>query len=204
MEIDICFGGDLSDLLHWLQHSCLIIRRHDRDQPGSRPQRPADIQRINQAPAIYGHIRDLAALRLQVLAGIQNGVMLDGRGNHVISGSRNPKNRQIIGLSATAGEHHLRGPATQQGSHGFARLLHCRVGLLSVMVNRRGIPKLLAEVRLHRLENLRQHGSGRAIVEIDSSHGILTADSILSCQAAVESLQGLKQRGSEASQSEES
>src|SRR5689334_640197 len=52
------------------------------------------------------------------------------------------------------------------------------------MMNRRGIPKLLAEVRLHRLENFRQHGSGRAVIEIDSPHGIPTANSILSCLPA--------------------
>ena len=52
MKVDIRLRGNLPDLLHRLQHASFIIRHHDRDQLGRRPQRPSHVVRIHASAPI--------------------------------------------------------------------------------------------------------------------------------------------------------
>ena len=49
VEVNIGFSGDFADLLDRLQHAGLVVRHHDGDQLGVRPQRPAHVVGIDQA-----------------------------------------------------------------------------------------------------------------------------------------------------------
>ena len=80
------------------------------------------------------------------------------------------KQRQVVALGAAAGEDDLRRTAVQQLGNLLARLLDRGARLLSLLMNGRGIAKLLEEVRPHRLKHLRQKRRGRVIVEIDTVH----------------------------------
>ena len=53
----------------------------------------------------------------------------------------------------------------------LASMLHGGARLLPLLMNRRRVAELLAEVRTHRLEHLGQKRSGRVIVEVHPSHG---------------------------------
>ena len=79
MEVDVGFGADFPDLFDRLDHSGFIIRQHDGDQLGVGPERAANIVRINQAAPIHRKKRDFDSQLLQMLAGVQHGMMLDGR-----------------------------------------------------------------------------------------------------------------------------
>ena len=97
--------------------------------------------------------------------------MLDGRSDDVIARLGQSEDRQVVGFGAAAGEDDLRRAASQQRRHRLARALHRRPRLLSVMMDGGGVPEVLAEVRLHGLKDLGQHGRGGVIVEIDAAHG---------------------------------
>ncbi len=89
------------------------------------------------------------------------------------TGIHDPKYCQIIGFRPSAREDDLRRTATQQGRDRLARPFHRRPRLLPVVVNGRGIAKMLAEIRPHGFQHLGQHGGGRVIVEIDALHHLL-------------------------------
>ena len=105
-----------------------------------------------------------------MLAGVEYGVMFDGRGDDVVAGLRHSKYRQIVGLRAAAGKHDLRGAAAQQRSHRFAGALDRGARLLSMMVDGGRVAEVLAKVGPHGLQHLGKHRGGRVVVEIDPSH----------------------------------
>ena len=57
-----------------------------------------------------------------------------------------------------------------KGRYRFPRPLDRRPGLLSMMMDGRSIPKMLAEIRLHRRQDLWQDGRGGVIVQINAAH----------------------------------
>ena len=158
VEVNIGLGGDLADLFHRLQHAGFIVGHHDGDQPGVRPQRPAHVVGIDLASAVHRNVGDFAARCFQMLARVQHGMMLDGRGDDMLSGFGETKNCQVVGFGATAGEHDLRSAASQQSGHRLARTLHRRPRLLSMMMDGRRVPKTLPEVGLHGLKDRGQDG----------------------------------------------
>ena len=99
-------------------------------------------------------------------------MMFDARCDHVIPSPRHSKYGEIVSLGAPARENNFRRAAVQQPSHGFPRTLDRCPRLLSMTMQRRGVTKLLAKVRLHGLKNLWQHRSGRVVIKIDPAHDL--------------------------------
>ena len=62
--------------------------------------------------------------------------------------------------------------ASEQRGYRLARALDRRPRLLSMMMDGRGIAKMLAEIGLHGRKDLGQHRRGGVIVEIDAAHNI--------------------------------
>ncbi len=106
--------------------------------------------------------------------------MLDSRSNNMLSGLHETslgetglhetKDREVVALGAAAGEDDLRGPASDQRGYRLAGTLHRRPGLLSMVMDGRGVAKMLPEIGLHGCQDLGQHGRGGVIVEIDAAH----------------------------------
>ena len=88
VEIDIGFGGDAADFFDGLDRAEFIVRVHHADENCFRAQRAANIFGIDDAVAADGHVGDVDALRFERLAGIEDGVMLDGCGDDVLARSR--------------------------------------------------------------------------------------------------------------------
>src|SRR6266852_7938288 len=105
-----------------------------------------------------------------MLAGIEYRMMLDRRNDDVVSESCQTKDGEIVSLSPAAGEDHLSRPASQKLSDRLARALDRGPCLLSMMMNRRRVPEMLAKIRPHRLEDFRQYGRGGLLVEINPAH----------------------------------
>src|SRR5262249_19736234 len=125
---------------------------------------------IDEATAIDGNVRDLHPAFLEMLAGIKHGMMLDCRGNDVVSSTNQTENRKIVALSASACEYDLCRAATEKFCDRLACALDRRPVLLPVVVNRRRVPEMLTVVRSHGIQNLRKHRRGGVIVEVTPPH----------------------------------
>ena len=170
VEVDVGFRSDSPDLLNGLQHAGFVVCHHDGNQPGTGAQGFADVFRVNQAAPVHRNVGYFAAFALQMLAGVQDRVMLDGRADHVVARPGQPEEGQIVGFGAAAGKDNLRRASPQQRGYRFAGALHRRPGVLAVVVDRRGIAELFREVRQHRLQDGREHRAAGVIVEVNSAH----------------------------------
>ena len=111
---DVGLGGDPPNLLDQLNHAGLIVGHHDRDQARIRTQRGAHIVGIHPATTVNGKIGHSRALRLGALAGAENGVMLDGAGDHVVVLGDQAEDGLVVALGATTVEDDLRWRCPQQ------------------------------------------------------------------------------------------
>ena len=170
VEIDIGLGSDLANFLDRLHHSGFVVGGHDRDQLCIGPQGSLHVGGVDQATAIHRNRSDLNATLLQVLAGIHHRVMLDGRGDDVIAGLHEARDREIVSLGAAAGEDDFRRAASQQLGNTLPRTLDGSARLLSMVVNGRGIAEVLAEVRTHGVQHLGENRGRGVIVEINAAH----------------------------------
>jgi hypothetical protein len=142
VEVDVRLGSDTSYLVHLLEHTGLIVRHHDADKPGIGTQSSANVPWIYQTLAVHAHVRNLTSTLLQPLAGIEHGMMLDCGGDDVVFRLDDPENGQIVRLSTATGEDYLRRPAPEELRNRLAGPLDCCPRMLSVMMDRRGIPEL--------------------------------------------------------------
>src|SRR5690349_19802006 len=97
-------------------------------------------------------------------------MVLNLRSDDVIACVGDTKDREIISLSAAAGEDDLRSAATKQTRHRFPRALHRSTSMLPMLVDGGSVPELLQIERTHRLENLRQKRRGRIAIQINALH----------------------------------
>jgi hypothetical protein len=63
--------------------------------------------RVHEPASVHREIGYFTAALFKTLAGINYGVMLDGRGNDVITGFGDPEERKIVSLGPAAREHDL-------------------------------------------------------------------------------------------------
>src|SRR5664280_2411486 len=96
--------------------------------------------------------------------------MLHGRGDDVIARLHQAKQRQVVALSASAGEDDLRRTAVQQFRNLLARMLYRGARLLSLLMNGRCIAELLEEVGTHGLKHFGKKRRGGVVVEVDPLH----------------------------------
>ena len=150
----------------------LVVGVHDGHQHGVRADSRLQLLRRHQAVAVHGQVGDLEALLLQLLAGVQDGVVLKVGGDDVpalfdIGVGRAPQ-RPVVGLCAAAGEVDFPGFRADGLRHLGPRRLHRLAGFPTEAVHRRGVAVDLTEVGLHRREDLLGHAGRRAVVHIYS------------------------------------
>ena len=170
VEIDVRFGGDLADLFYWLEDAGFIVGHHDGDESGIFAQSPADIVGVNLSPAVHRYVGDFTSHLFQVLAGIQHGVMFDGRRNNVVAGAGESEDSQVVAFGATAGKHDLGRTTSYKRRQRLAGSLNGCTRVLSMMVDGGRVAEALTEVGTHRVENLGEDRRGGVIVEVDSAH----------------------------------
>ena len=133
-------------------------------------QGAAHVVGIDLPQTIDRHRGNLATERFEVLAGIHHRVMFDVGRDDVIARPADPENGQIVGLGPATGKHHLRGAAAEQMSHRLTSLLDRRPAPLTVVVDRGGVPEVLAEIGLDGGEHFGKHRGGGVVVEVDAAH----------------------------------
>ena len=81
-----------------------------------------------------------------------------------------PAQGQIVGLSRSAGKDYLPSARSDRSRQGTARLIDRLLGVpTETMTRAAGVPKPLAEIRQHRVDNPRVHSGRRVIVKINWS-----------------------------------
>ena len=170
VKVDVRFSSNFPDLLYWLEDAGFIVGHHNGDEPGIRTQRPADIVGINLSTAVHRNISDFTSHLFQVLAGIQHGVMFDGRRNNVVAGAGESEDSQVVAFGATAGKHDLGRTTSYKRRQRLAGSLNGCTRVLSMMVDGGRVAEVLTEVGTHGVEDLGEDGRGGVIVEVNPAH----------------------------------
>ena len=79
VEQDVPLAAHLGYLGDREEHSRLVVGVHEADQNRARPDRSSHVVRIQHTLAVHRQSRDRAPLTLQVIGGMEDGVMLDRR-----------------------------------------------------------------------------------------------------------------------------
>ena len=156
---DAVLGRDRDDLVDRLQGADLVVGPHHRDQRdrlGVALDRVA--QRVDVEPAASG--RPGSSSTVGALASrepvqrVEHGVVLDGGGEDPgaprVGGQPRPVDaleREVVGLGAAGGEHHLAGPAVQRLGDRLPRLLDDPPGVPPGGVQRARVADLDAGAR---------------------------------------------------------
>ena len=170
MEEDVRFGGNRADSIHVLQHARFIIGVDNAYELGVRLDRAAHVVGVEQAAGIDRQVCDLAANFFEALAGVEDGVVLDGRSDDVVAGLDDAKKRKVVAFRTPTGEDDFGSAAVQQLRHLLASVFHSGSRLLALLVNRGRIAELLHEVRPHGVEDFRQQRAGSVVVEVYAVH----------------------------------
>ncbi len=176
-----CSAGDRDDLVDRLQRADLVVGPHHRDERDRRGV-PLDglAERGDDQPALVVDRQQLELGALCVaepVERVEHGVVLDRAGQHAGTprvlrqpGPVDALDREVVGLRAAGGEHHLAGPAAERLRDGLPRLLHHPPGVPTGRVQRAGVADL-EQVLRHRLDGRRHHRRGGGVVEVDGALG---------------------------------
>src|SRR5215470_13133472 len=98
MEVHIRLGSNLPNLFNWLKYTGLIVGHHDGHQPGIGTQGATHVIWIHEPTSVNWEVGHFTAIRLQMLTCVQDGVMFNGGGDHVIALPHQTENCQIVRL----------------------------------------------------------------------------------------------------------
>ena len=151
----------------------LVVDHHDGDENGVGAEGFFQLVDRDTAVVVGLQIRDLEALCLQLLHGVQDGVVLHGGRDDVAAALAEPlscgKNGPVVGLRAARGEKHPVGLRTEGGSDRLPRLPQMVGGANTEGIDGRRIAPAVRERLRHSLHaggaGLRRGG----IIEIDHS-----------------------------------
>ena len=174
---DTALAAQCADRGEVLQHTDLVVRVHDRGQHGVGTQRRRERRRLDQPGAVGREIGDAEAFLLEALAGIEHGLVLGARGEHVTAavrvGARDPEDRQVVGFGGPGGEHDLIDRRPQEGGDLGARLRDARGGDRTQGMRRGGIAEVPArrETAAHGRRHGRVDRSRGRVVEVQRPRG---------------------------------
>ena len=102
-----------------LDRADLVVGEHDGDEDGAVGDRARDVVGVDAAVAVDGHVGDVEAELLEVVAGVEDGVVLDRGGDDVVAGARlllgegDAFEGRVDRLGAAAGEDDVGGAAVR-------------------------------------------------------------------------------------------
>ncbi len=176
VEENALLVAELADLGDGLDDADLVVRVHNRHEDGLVGAFANDgvLQLVerDKAVGLGSEIGDAVALFLQLLAGIEDCLVLGGLGDDVVAALavhlRDALDGEIIGLGSAGGEDDLLGGGADQLGNLFAGLFHALLGLPSKGVVAAGsVAELHAEVGHHRFEHAGVQRRGGVVVHVD-------------------------------------
>ncbi len=160
---------------HVLDRSDLVVRQGHAHEHGVFAHSRLDRARIYDAIRVDRQVGDREALALQLGAGVQDGVMLNGSRDDAVArcpqGESRAPDRGIVRFRATTGEHHLTRAGVQHSSNSLPRLLHCAQRVPGGPVQSRRVGEPLREERQHRGKHLGPHRGARRVVHVYRGFG---------------------------------
>jgi hypothetical protein len=170
VKSDAGFTGDLAYLGDGLDGADLVVCVHDGNQDRIGPDRLAHVLRIHPAATIHRHPGQLVSAFLQVLHGLEHGVVLYGGGDEMAAllllRIRRPGDGPVVGFGAPAREVDLVGLRPDRGGYRLTGLLHRACRCESQAIDSGGIAKLFTEPGAHRLDDLGVGGRRGGVIEI--------------------------------------
>ncbi len=171
-EEDTMFLGNLADFRDGIDHANFVVGVHDGDQDRCRPDGCFQIVEAHPAVTLNGQIGDFEAVLLEVLAGVEYGLVLDGLGDDVIAlfakHFRDALDHQVVGFGCAASEDDFFRRGVDERSNLLARSFHgLFAGPAEGMIAAGGIAEFLGEVRQHRFDHAGVNRGSRMIVHVN-------------------------------------
>ncbi len=173
MQDDAAGSGDLSDFPDGLDGADLVVGEHHADENRLFRERLFDDGGIDQAVLAHVDVGHLEALLFQALAGVEHGLVLDGRSDDVLALAGvvlgDAFDREVVALRCAAREHDLLAAVgTDHVRDGLAGVFDGGLGFpTKAMRTARCVPEGRREVRQHRLDHAGIDRGRRVIVHVD-------------------------------------
>ncbi len=174
VQIDAGFPCNFSDFGDWLNGAYLVVGVHDGNDDGFAGNRPAYVIGVNHTVPIHRQVGYLEPLSFQEVAGFQNGVVLNSRGDDMvalaIAGINGAFQRGVIRLGTAAGEDNFLIVGAQERRYAGSCFLNGFSGVLPADIDTGRISKRIGKVGKHRLNDVRMSRCSGGIVKVDSPH----------------------------------
>ena len=187
----------LRELGDRLEHAGLVVRVHHRDQGGVAVDRVASLLDAGPAIRIDADAGDPPPVPLEPRTWVRRRRVLDDRGHDVasiVASLGHASDGEVVRLGAAGGEDHLVLVTAEERRDLLARSRDRVSSAPAVDVPARGVAEVLAQVREHRVDDLRQDGRRRVVVEVDRIAGAHDVFSGLSAAIARNAAPGARTR----------
>ena len=104
VEEDTGVGGDAADFLNGLEDAGLVIGEHDADEARFRPNSAENVGRVDEAAGLGRNEGSFDTEASKAVGGLDDGRVLDGRGNEVVTGMEQAEDGCVVALSAAGVE----------------------------------------------------------------------------------------------------
>ncbi len=160
-------GEQGSDLADRLDGADFIVGIHGTDQHRLVVDQRGQGSEVNNPLLCHRH-----QLVVVLRGGRQYRVVLDRANQKVCAGvkSHDAVDGQVVGFTAAGCENDFGRTGAEIASNRDAGLIDCPPDIMSCLVERRRVIKLLAEIRLHGRNNLRVDRCGGGIIKIELLH----------------------------------
>lgn len=163
VEKDALFLADLANRLDVLDRADLVVAVHDAHQDRFVRDGFTQLVQIDKAVRLHGQVSHPRAVLFQPFTGIEDRLMLSGRGDNVVAllgiHLRHAFDGQIVRFRGPAGEDDLLRVRPDHIGQLFARMFHGLLGHPPKRVVAAGcVAKAVEEVWHHRLQDLGVHG----------------------------------------------
>ena len=168
------FMAERANLRDGFERADFVVRRHHADQHGVRAQGVLHLLDGHEAVRIHREIRHLPTLRFQPLAGVQDGVMLNLRGDDVsallLMRKRRALERPVVALRSARGEIDFLRAAPQCRCDLPPRALDRLFRIPPRRMNGRRVAIHLHIIRKHCLHHGLRNGGRRRVIQINTIH----------------------------------
>ena len=173
-----------ADLLNGQDTADLVVGVHHRHQTGVLPDGVRHLLSGDHAVFMNRQQLHLKTLLLQLFQGVENGVMLESRGNNVhlpLAAADGGGGQQclVVGLAAAGGEDDLPGLAVQAPGHGLPALHQQLCRPLTHAVQTGGIAEVLLHGRQHGIQRRLAHLCGGRVICVNSHRIFLPVSGVI-------------------------
>ena len=167
---DAVLQGNLRDFTDRLRRADLVVGRHDGNELRVRPHGPAHVLRIDPGVFVRADPGDSVSLFFQESAGVQQGGMLDRRGDQVsMSGpetGHHALDRPVVAFAAAGGKINLFRAHAHAPGNVPPRLFQPRLGPPSGLVEAGCVPPAFPEAFCHRRKRRLRQRRRRRVIQI--------------------------------------